>query len=72
MLKFVEQCYHLQTVVDADQIAVIFGSRHMIDILKDTSGIQFDGKLKVLSFINFLQYSLTYTLKDILFLGCTF
>ena len=35
--------YHLQTVVDVAQIAVIFGSRHIIDKFKDASDIQFDG-----------------------------
>ena len=38
---------HLQTVVDVDQIAVIFGSRHMIDKLKNVSDIQFDGTFTV-------------------------
>ena len=35
---------NLQTVVDADQIAAIFGSRHMIDKSKNALDIQFDGK----------------------------
>ena len=38
---------HLQTVADVDQIAVIFGSMHMIDKLKNVSDIQFDGTFTV-------------------------
>ena len=34
---------HLQTVVHVDQIAVIFGSRYMIDKFKNASDIQFEG-----------------------------
>ena len=63
---------HLQTVVDVDQIAVIFGSRHIIDKLKNVSDIQFHGTLQLSqdSSINFLQSLLT--LKAILYLGYIF
>ena len=41
--EFLYSDYYLQTVVDVDQITVIFGSRHLIDKFKNESDILFDG-----------------------------
>ena len=56
--------YHLQTVIDADQMAFVFGSNHMIDMLKDTSDTQFDGTFKVVPRLFYQLFTIFINVKS--------
>ena len=50
---------HLKTAIDDDQVAIIFGSGCILNMIKDSVQIQFDGTLCVVPkmFLQLLPYS---------------
>ena len=52
---------HLHTVIQLDQIAIIFGLVHMSDSLKEITNIQYDATFKVVpTFYHFHEHQSIY------------